>query len=46
MRVGVFGATGQVGGVMVSGVLRTVKVPLEVGVTSWPPDGKGPEKRL
>jgi len=31
---------------MVSGVLRTVKVPLEVGVTSWPPDGRSPEKRL
>jgi alkylhydroperoxidase family enzyme len=31
---------------MVAGVLRTVKVPLEVGVTSWPPDGRSPEKRL
>ncbi len=27
---------------MVSGVLRTLDVPLEDGVGSWPPDGRGP----
>jgi alkylhydroperoxidase family enzyme len=27
---------------MVSGILRTLEVPLEDGVSSWPPDGTGP----
>lgn len=27
---------------MVSGILRTLEVPLEDGVGSWPPDGLGP----
>ena len=27
---------------MVSGVLRSLEVPLEDGVASWPPDGEGP----
>lgn len=27
---------------MVSGILRSLEVPLEEGVTSWPPDGVGP----
>ena len=27
---------------MVSGILRTLRVPLEDGIDSWPPDGKGP----
>ena len=27
---------------MVSGVLRSLDVPLEDGVASWPPDGRGP----
>lgn len=28
---------------MVSGFLRSLEVPLEDGVTSWPPDGVGPD---
>lgn len=28
---------------MVSGILRSLDVPLEDGVDSWPPDGRGPE---
>lgn len=28
---------------MVSGFLRTLDVPLEDGLTSWPPDGRGPQ---
>ena len=27
---------------MVSGILRSLEVPLEDGVASWPPDGRGP----
>ena len=27
---------------MVSGVLRSLEVPLEEGVSSWPPDGAAP----
>ena len=27
---------------MVSGILRSLEVPLEEGVSSWPPDGRGP----
>lgn len=27
---------------MVSGILRSLDVPLEDGVSSWPPDGRGP----
>lgn len=27
---------------MVSGILRSLEVPLEDGVSSWPPDGRGP----
>ena len=28
---------------MISGMLRSLEVPLEDGVTSWPPDGAGPD---
>ncbi len=29
---------------MVSSVLRSLEVPLEAGVASWPPDGRAPER--